>query len=63
MKKVFTLLTLLVCLCTGAWATTETTTAALKNWTADKGTGASVTWESDNTVAVINCGSKDGEGV
>ncbi len=63
MKKLFTFLTLLLCAVAGAWADTETTTAALKDWTSSLGTGAVLTWDSDNTVAVINCGTKDGEGV
>ena len=63
MKKLFTLLTLLLTVCGGAWAATETTTAALKNWTANTGTGGTVTWESDNTVAVINCGNTKGNAV
>jgi len=64
MRKLFTLLTLLVVCLTGAWAAdTETTTATLKDWTTNTGTGGTVTWESENTVAVINCGSTKGNAV
>ena len=63
-RKLLTLLTFALCVCCGAWAAdSETTTASLYNWTVDKGTGGTVTWDSNNTVAVINCGSTKGNAV
>ena len=54
----------MLCVCSGAWAAdVETTTATLNNWTVNTGTGGTVTWDSNNTVAVINCGGTKGNAV